>query len=454
MISHQQLVETAQILIQIELGDELTQLVIELFKDRIKLHVQTKCSRVWNRPVLQDLSKWTHQILVPKLGDILPSCNLSSLDVLVKNELVKLRVGESFDIVVDYPDSTFALEELRACMSTPEQNAQLVNTFIHLSRKRLLHAGVNTIDIIKCYISTIRSFLIIDHRGVLLDKVCRPIRAYLRDREDTIERIVFALLDTSTDNKLIELAIELRQSDKKKHLTQEMERDLDWTPDPVDALPDFRKGVVEDVVESLLSIFDSKDVFMSELTKVFSEQLLRITNYDVREVYGKLQLLKSRFGNSEFGSLDVMMKDIIQSRKLDKLINSDKVHASIISHMYWPELPEEKFKLPDEIQTNLQNYEEEFKRKKKGRKLTIFPSLTYVDIDVEIGNQVRNFKVSADKASILYSFLDIPKGSEVKLAIICMKLQMSLKLVSEGLLFWVKQGVLKDCGINTYKINE
>ncbi|KAG7905762.1 hypothetical protein KL907_002909 [Ogataea polymorpha] len=263
-------------------------------------------------------------------------------------------------------------------MSTPEQNAQLVNTFIHLSRKRLLHAGVNTIDIIKCYISTIRSFLIIDHRGVLLDKVCRPIRAYLRDREDTIERIVFALLDTSTDNKLIELAIELRQSDKKKHLTHEVERDLDWTPDPVDALPDFRKGVVEDVVESLLSIFDSKDVFMSELTKVFSEQLLRITNYDVREVYGKLQLLKSRFGNSEFGSLDVMMKDIIQSRKLDKLINSDKVHASIISHMYWPELPEEKFKLPDEIQTNLQNYEEEFKRKKKGRKLTIFPLLFYI----------------------------------------------------------------------------
>ncbi|KAG7818329.1 hypothetical protein KL928_003330 [Ogataea angusta] len=203
-----------------------------------------------------------------------------------------------------------------------------------------------------------------------------------------------------------------------------MERDLDWTPDPVDALPDFRKGVVEDVVESLISIFDSKDVFMSELTKVFSEQLLRITNYDVREVYGKLQLLKSRFGNSEFGSLDVMMKDVIQSRKLDKLISSDKVHASIISHMYWPELPEEKFKLPEEIQSYLQDYEEEFKNKKKGRKLTIFPSLTYVDIDVEIGNQMRNFKVSADKASILYSFLDMPKGSEVKLAIICMKLQI------------------------------
>ncbi|KAG7697090.1 hypothetical protein KL915_002353 [Ogataea haglerorum] len=72
LISHEQLVETAEILNQIELGDELTQMVIELFKDRIKLHVQAKCSRVWSRPVLQDLSNWTHQILVPKLGDILP----------------------------------------------------------------------------------------------------------------------------------------------------------------------------------------------------------------------------------------------------------------------------------------------------------------------------------------------------------------------------------------------
>ncbi|KAH3662344.1 hypothetical protein OGAPHI_005596 [Ogataea philodendri] len=441
-IRREDLIQTTQILNRIYLGDEMSQLVTELFKCEIKSHIGTQCSLVWNKPLLTDLSHYTHQILTPKFVDLLPPSDADCLTELVKNELVRLRIKEIFDIVVDYPDSTFALQELRECMTTASQQTQLVNTFIHLAEKRLLHAGVSTIDIIKCYISTIRSFLIIDHRGVLLDKVCRPIRSYLKEREDTIERIVFALLDTSSENKLIELAIELRQSGTKRQLTHELERDLNWTPDPVDALPDFRKGVVEDVVESLISIFDTKDVFMSELTKVFSEQLLKITNYDVREVYTKLQLLKSRFGNSEFGSLDVMMKDIILSRKLDKAISSAHVHSSIISHLYWPELPKQEFKLPESIQQSLKNYEAQYRNHKKGRKLDIFPALSTVDMDVEIGGTTTNFKVSADKASILYSFLDMPPGSEVKLAIICMKLQMPLKLANDGLAFWVKNGVL------------
>ncbi|ODV83359.1 hypothetical protein CANARDRAFT_179466, partial [[Candida] arabinofermentans NRRL YB-2248] len=455
-ISQSHLHEASEILKHIDLVDELAELIIGLTKNKITMHIKSECSNNWNSSLLNQLLDWIDNDLYSKLQMIVPTGKFDGelLKDVVKNQLVELRITESFDIVLDYPESEVAFKELRECLSTEEQKGRLVDAFIQFCRKRLLHAGVNTTDIIKCYISTIRSFLIVDHRGVLLDKVCRPIRSYLKERDDTIQCIVFALLDTTPDNKLIELAIELRKGGTKKEQHHESERDLNWVPDPVDALPDFRKGMVEDAVESLISIFDTKDAFLEELIKVFSLQLLNITNYDVREVYVKLKLLKSRFGTSEFSSLDVMLKDLIQSRYIDRALNHSTVHSSIISHLFWPELPREKFKLPDDISKHLTTFEEAYGHKKKGRKLTLFPSLGLVDIDIVLKDRTLNFQVSPDKASILYLFQMGEEGCQLKLGIVCMKLQMSLKLVSEGLAFWVKNGVLEECGLNTYAVIE
>ncbi|GME84742.1 unnamed protein product [Ambrosiozyma monospora] len=437
--------------------DEVNQLIIQLTSANIKQYVLTKCSKVWSIHSLDQLLNWITKELYSKVSTVILNTDSGLESRLVesaKAELTKLRTAESFDIVIDYPDSKVALEEFRECLETVDQKTELVETFIRLCEKRLLHSGTNTIDIISTYISTIRSFLIIDHRGVLLDKVCRPIRQYLKNRDDTIQRIVFALLNTTEENQLIEVAAELR-STKNPRSFHDAERDLNWVPDPVDALPDFRKGVVEDIVESLISIFESKEGFMQEFAQVFSEELLGITNFDVRGVYQKLKLLKNRFGTTEFSSLDVMIKDIYLSKKIDKKIGKSKTHASVVSHMYWPELPENKFKLPEEITTGLTKFESDFEDLKQGRKLTLLPSLGQVDLDIELNNGVvHNFKVSPDKAAIIYHFQKQPPGAEVKLAMLCMGLQMPLTLVKSGLKFWVSNGVLVESGLNSYKVNE
>ncbi|GMG20326.1 unnamed protein product [Ambrosiozyma monospora] len=437
--------------------DEVDQLILQLTSANIKQYVLTNCSKVWSIHSLDQLLNWITKELYPKISTVMLNTDSGLESRLVesaKAELTKLRIAESFDIVIDYPDSKVALEEFRECLVTVNQKTELVETFIRLCEKRLLHSGTNTIDIISTYISTIRSFLIIDHRGVLLDKVCRPIRQYLKKRDDTIQRIVFALLNTTEENQLIEVAAELR-STKNPRSVHDAERDLNWVPDPVDALPDFRKGVVEDIVESLISIFESKEGFMQEFAQVFSQELLSITNFDVREVYQNLKLLKNRFGTTEFSSLDVMIKDIYLSKKIDKKIGKSQTHASIVSHMYWPELPENKFKLPDEITTGLTKFESDFEDLKQGRKLTLLPSLGQVDLDIELNNGVvHNFKVSPDKAAIIYHFQKQTPGAEVKLAMLCMGLQMPLALVKSGLKFWVTNGVLVESGLNSYKVNE
>ncbi len=455
----QTLEKISSLLAIIDLCDELTLLLLDTARNQITKLVMEYCSHKWDVSRLNDLLSSIKCDMYPIMSILVPDHGFS-IDCLIsmaKIQLVKLRTEEFFDIVVDYPDSKYALQEFRECLTTSKQRSNLVDAYILQSKSRLLHAGADTVDIIMCYISTVRSFLIVDHRGVLLDRASRPIRRYLKGRNDTIPTIVNAFLDTTSNNRLIELAIELRNTNKKPKMKGESARDLNWVPDPVDALPDFRKAVVEDIVESLISIFDSKNLFIDEFVKVFSKRLLSITDYDVRGVYSDLHLLKARFGSHEFGSLDVMLKDMLLSKKIDRALKTvvpQNVHASIISHLYWPDLPSSKFKMPKQIEEPLSKYKLAYEEHKKGRNVVLCPSLSLITLSVEVAGKTHQFKVTADKAAVLYFFHDQPQGKEVKIAMICMKLQMPLLLVRESLQFWAKGGVLKAVDPNTYKVNE
>lgn len=164
---------------------------------------------------------------------------------------------------------------------------------------RLLQPGASTVEILQVYISLIRSFSLLDSKGVLLDKVARPIRRYLKDREDTVKVIVTGLLaDTedddgepavSTGDVLVELAIELNRASEIAAHHADDDADLDWddmnwTPNPIDAAPDYKKSKGSDVVGSLISLFDSKDVFVKEFQNIMGERLLKKDFDKVKEV--------------------------------------------------------------------------------------------------------------------------------------------------------------------------
>lgn len=93
-----------------------------------------------------------------------------------------------------------------------------------------------------------------DPKGVLIDRVARPIRRYLKDREDTVRVIVAGLLadaeqeskeggrhGTGQEDVLVDLAIELSRASELAAQNED-DQDLDWddmqwNPDPVDAGP-------------------------------------------------------------------------------------------------------------------------------------------------------------------------------------------------------------------------
>lgn len=109
------------------------------------------------------------------------------------------RSTELFDIILNYPASLPALEDikvhtpgsdghtpnlthvpLQTCLLKTDQRGHIVTQLRALNDRRLLHPGVDTKDIITQYIATIRCLRVVDPPGVLLSRVADPIRQYLR----------------------------------------------------------------------------------------------------------------------------------------------------------------------------------------------------------------------------------------------------------------------------------
>ena len=201
------------------------------------------------------------------------------------------RTREIFDIIIDYPDSMGALQDLRVSRSssnlrifwfslphrtacTAWTNAQISSDLcgncespfdlsnFHFRKtddrtrnfKRLLHPGAETKLILQQYVSTIKCLRIIDPPGVLLYKVADPIRRYLRydgassfftfinskflslrDRPDTIRSIVANLVgdDEESGDSLIDEAeaVPIQQQNFDDYA------DPNWEPEPIDAGP-------------------------------------------------------------------------------------------------------------------------------------------------------------------------------------------------------------------------
>lgn len=224
------------------LKKHLERVFAESISQRLNKHIREKYSKKWDRSVQEEIIHWT----INKLGKLIflvlkfdikkKDLNLQ-LETLACYFLAMLRIDELFDIIVDYPYSSIALEDLKRSMKLSPLRDYLVNSFQQSCKTRLLHPGADTQDIISQYISTIKCFLILDPPGVLLDKVAKPIRKHLKNRNDTIKCIMVGLVGDETS----ELSEELGQADPSSVQVDDDDDDdfdnLNWTPDPFDAAP-------------------------------------------------------------------------------------------------------------------------------------------------------------------------------------------------------------------------
>ena len=80
----------------------------------------------------------------------------------------------------------------------------------------------------------------------------------------------------------------------------------------------------------LLNIYDTKEVFVKELQVILAERLLSSKEYDVERETRNIELIKVRFGEANIQSCDVMLKDIIESKRVDRLIHMRAQNVSLL----------------------------------------------------------------------------------------------------------------------------
>jgi anaphase-promoting complex subunit 2 len=410
------------------------------------------------------------------------------------NRLGNLRISELFDVIVEWDASAGAIEDLKHFINTPSNRAHVSSCFAGVISQRLLQPGASTLQILQVYISIIRAFKLLDAKGVLLDRVARPVRKYLRDRDDTVKVIVSGLLadvddlgadqpQTSTDT-LVELSLELTKATKTT--THEDDGDLDyddmgWVPDPIDAAPDYKKSKNSDVIGSLISLFDSKEVFVKEFQTVMGDRLLKKTT-DFEKEIRVLELLKIRFGDSALQACEVMLKDVLDSRRVDTVIRTEQhldagadgdtsisddlatkmhlthmpppqLHAKILSRLFWPTLQDQAFKIPAEISALQARYETGFESLKQSRKLTWLNSLGSVAIELDLEDRVFKDEVLPYQAAVIHAFQsadsESSSGSSSNPPIItktvddlATELEMDPTLILATCIFWLSKRIL------------
>ncbi|KAI9874176.1 MAG: hypothetical protein M1830_010102 [Pleopsidium flavum] len=486
-------------------GDAAQRVFADVMNNLMTEYVKTRYAGQWESPssVTDSLRLWTEDCYARFVVEVLECLKSSeygddtsmdmygvSLSEVGKwqemgiNRLGSLRVNELFNIVVDWDASKGAVEDLKQYITTPVARTHLTSSFSSVLSYRLLQPGASTIEILQVYISIIRVFGTLDPKGVLLDRVARPIRRYLRDREDTVKVIVEGLLSDAEDvegqpvgpggDTLVELAIELNRATElaaRDNDDAELDwDDMNWVPDPVDAGPDYKKSKNSDVIGSLISLFDTRDIFVKEFQDIMGERLLK-KDFDFEKEIRVLELLKLRFGEGPLQACEVMLRDVLDSKRVDTVIRNDQsfstssktqeapdLHAKILSRLFWPALHEESFSIPPAVVELQKSYEKGFETLKQSRKLTWLNALGQVTVELDLEDRVVTEEVQTWQASVIYAFND-PKDCPLRAATTTVEqlteeLGMDESLVRNALTFWVGKLVLKEITHDTFQVLE
>ncbi|CAL3968723.1 unnamed protein product [Diplocarpon coronariae] len=415
--------------------------------------------------------------------------------------LAELRTKELFDVVGNWPHSNGALDDLRTAVTTPQRRLGLTEIFSETLARKLLHPGTSTLQILQTYISMIWSFHSLDHSKVLLDRVAYPLQMYLCSREDTVRIIITGLLSETegpegnaispASDKLVELAQLLNNgSDQvgKRANDEDLDwHDMDWIPDPVDAGPGYKRSKSADIIGTLIGVLGSQEVFIKEFQSIIGEHFLRHDGAFDKEVK-VLELLKGRFGESSLQACEVMLKDIQDSGRVNSIIRRTQLlgpseeeflaarersdagdehtspegllkpslHAKILSRLFWPQLHDDTYRIPDGILQLQKRYEGGFESLKSARKLTWLPTLGQATVELDLEDRTIIEEVHTWQATIIWAFDSDEEATDLRRSVaeLVELLGMDEAMVRSALKFWVHKLVLHEISPDTFAVLE
>ena len=83
------------------------------------------------------------------------------------------------------------------------------------------------------------------------------------------------------------------------------------------------------MISTLVSIYDSKDLFVKELQILLAERLLSISDGNYEREIRNIEILKLRFGETALHVCEVMLKDMTDSKRVDQRVHQDHQVSSL-----------------------------------------------------------------------------------------------------------------------------
>ncbi|CAG4931749.1 unnamed protein product [Parnassius apollo] len=461
--------DTNRKLMELQLLERLAgQVLTNFIQMRIESHIQKLCTGTFDVSHIAFLENWLDTTVMSWLiriycaGSSKPppddknvqnaiSKFKQKLSYYLYHSYTKLRIDQLFNIIIEYPDSQPAVDDIKLCLDKTDLRPTLCKNLQTALETRLLHPGVNTSEILTAYVSTIRTLRHLDPSGVILETVTKPVRNYLRNREDTVRSVVSSLTEDGAGSELAEelakFAGEGDDENDKEDLWDE------WNPDPVDADPKVNSGdrKASDIISMLVNVYGSKELFVNEYRTLLADRLLAQSVINTEKEIRYLELLKLRFGESQLHFCEVMLKDVSDSKRINALIHQDNnfeasndkitCNGMILSAQFWPPFKDESLELPVIIKQLLENYTKSFEALKGNRTLSWIPHLGNVNIEIEIGDKKLDLTVSPFNATLIMHFQDKPEWSLDELHQV---MKVPVTILRRKITYWQSMGLITE----------
>ncbi|CAB3246135.1 unnamed protein product [Arctia plantaginis] len=467
--------DTNRKLMELQLLERLTgQVLTNFIQMRIESHIQKLCTGTFDVSHLGFLENWLDTTVMSWLtriycgGSSKPSPddkNIQSaiskfkqkLSYFLYHSYTKLRIDQLFNIIIEYPDSQPAVDDIKLCLEKTDLRGTLCKNLQNALETRLLHPGVNTPDILTAYVTTIRALRHLDPSGVILETVTKPVRNYLRNRDDTVRSVVSSLTEEGAGSELAEELVKFAaEADGDCDKDESWDR---WNPDPVDADPtvDSSDRRANDIISMLVNVYGSKELFVNEYRTLLADRLLAQSALNTEKEIRYLELLKLRFGESQLHFCEVMLKDISDSKRINALIHQDKEietlnkkftsNAMILSAQFWPPFKDESLELPEEIKRHLEAYTKSFEALKGNRTLSWKPHLGNVNIEIEIGDKKLDLTVSPFNATLIMHFQE---KSEWTIDELHQVMKVPVTILRRKITYWQSMGLIAEKSTDYY----
>ncbi|KAG8945291.1 hypothetical protein FRC04_001068 [Tulasnella sp. 424] len=286
-----------------------------------------------------------------------------------------------------------------------------------------------------------------------------------RERPDTIRTIVQHLIEPKSE-LIGEDNEEIKPLQDTSVLTDDY-GDFTWMPEPADADAAFRSTRQTDIISTLVSIYDSKDIFVKELQILLGKRLLEIKDQNYDAEIRNLEILKLRFGDVALQVCDVMMKDITDSRRSDTQIHNLRsaqraaehapnplpIHTTIISRLFWPPVQRSSLVMPGQFQKMQEDYAKAFSVTKPDRKIRFMSNVGSVSLDLELSDRTLSL---TDLTPLQAAIIELFSSKEVWTSDDIAKDLggVDAPSVDKALEYWMDHGVLKSLGNKEYQLLE